>query len=475
MHSAKEPPLSIGGKKRKRRPERRACAAPPPPPRLISICDSKPVSSETKGKLKASRNRDAKVLPMCHQNLGIRHSARSASAPPRKIQQALDNHFAQKNESFLTIAEVEEEMSAEEEESPAPRQPDPAAASSAAVEDTLLDSPRLRHSPRYLRPDSTDPDENDSEEQRRAKASIREERLRGPPWVANIPSAKWAPTYLANPEPRPKQPHPDSLKVTLGTPPKAAPEVLTRRELAAQTIRYGTFEGVIVDPNVAGSAATARLPVVLLLQGSGGFWPKTKKKFGKDADINSLDIPLNCPKHCWYAYMQITGKNNRKLPDELMQFIRELHGMCKHEGNPIVAMGFSRGARWLEKIVRENSHYLEVAIIIAGYPENKDKVQNKSHAQELVKVKSTIVCMVHFISDFHCNTSIYPDWYGEFERASEPSVREIEDITSFNNFMLQGNHKDAEELWYNWHFAKVDDELNGWFEAMWEILESNQI
>ena len=248
-----------------------------------------------------------------------------------------------------------------------------------------------------------------------------------------------------------------------------------RRELAAQTIRYGTFEGVIVDPNVAGSAATARLPVVLLLQGSGGFWPKTKKKFGKDADINSLDIPLNCPKHCWYAYMQITGKNNRKLPDELMQFIRELHGMCKHEGNPIVAMGFSRGARWLEEIVRENSHYLEVAIIIAGYPENKDKVQNKSHAQELVKVKSTIVCMVHFISDFHCNTSIYPDWYGEFERASEPSVREIEDITSFNNFMLQGNHKDAEELWYNWHFAKVDDELNGWFEAMWENLESNQI
>ena len=192
-------------------------------------------------------------------------------------------------------------------------------------------------------------------------------------------------------------------------------------------------------------------------------------------EAGKIDVPFNCPYPCWYAYMQVVGNFRTRIPEEFIQFIKDLHVMCSHDQNPIVAAGVSRGGRWLEQIVREYSAYVDVAIIIAGYPENKDKVQNKSHAQELVKVKSTIVCMVHFISDFHCNTSIYPDWNVEFERASEPSVREIEDITSFNNFMLQGNHKDAEELWYNWHFAKVDDKLNSWFETVWKTLEPYQI
>ena len=172
--------------------------------------------------------------------------------------------------------------------------------------------------------------------------------------------------------------------------------------------------------------------------------------------------------------MQIPGDNKASLPKQLIAFIKELYGMCKHKGNPIVAMAFSRGARWLEQLVRENSHYLEVAIIIGGYPVSKDKVENKSHAKQLVNVKSTIVCMVHFIQDFHCNPLIYPAWYAEFIRASHPMVRAKERITNFENFMLQGNHDDAKNLWHNWDFDKYDDELNIWFETMWKILESSQ-
>ena len=99
-------------------------------------------------------------------------------------------------------------------------------------------------------------------------------------------------------------------------------------------------------------------------------------------------------------------------------------------------------------------------------------MKNQSHAKELVKVKGTIICMVHFLADEHCNVSKYPDWYAEFERASQPMVQVKENITSFSNFKLQGNHDDAKKLWYNWDF-KVDDKLGSWFEAMWFHLEAS--
>ena len=129
--------------------------------------------------------------------------------------------------------------------------------------------------------------------------------------------------------------------------------------------------------------------------------------------------------------------------------------------------------RWLYQLPARFRRF-GVAIIIAGYPENKDKLKNKSHAKELVKVKGTIICMVHFLADEHCNVSKYPDWYAEFERASQPMVQVKENITSFSNFKLQGNHDDAKKLWNNWDF-KVDDKLGSWFEAMWFHLEANQI
>jgi len=267
--------------------------------------------------------------------------------------------------------------------------------------------------------------------------------------------------------PMPRTPLPRTTRRACSAPPPPP-------RLVAQTKLYGEYWGVILDPQEAGSAAIAYLPVVLLLSGSGGFDNKTKRNYGKNVDTNSLDLPLNCGKPCWYAYMQIPGSHKGELPKELIAFNKDLYFMCKHKRNPIVALGFSRGARWGEQLVRENSRYLEVAILIGGYPENRDRMKNRSHAKELVNVKTTIVCMVHFLADEHCNVSKYPDWYAEFERASQPMVRDREDITSFTNFMLHGNHDDAKKLWYNWDFAKVDDKLGSWFEAMWFHLEANQ-
>ena len=51
-----------------------------------------------------------------------------------------------------------------------------------------------------------------------------------------------------------------------------------------------------------------------------------------------------------------------------------------------------------------------VAIIIAGYPETKKREDNVSVVRTLIAVKSTIVFMVHFAADVHCNNSNVHRW-----------------------------------------------------------------
>ena len=80
---------------------------------------------------------------------------------------------------------------------------------------------------------------------------------------------------------------------------------------------------------------------------------------------------MKCPYPCWYAYMDIPGNFKVKIPKEFILFLKDLHIRCSHNKNSIVAWGLSRGARWLEQLVREHSAYLDVAIIIAGYPPNQ--------------------------------------------------------------------------------------------------------
>ena len=193
------------------------------------------------------------------------------------------------------------------------------------------------------------------------------------------------------------------------------------------------------------------------------------------AEPGKLDMPFNCPKPCWYANMQVDGNHKVAVPQAFFQLIKDLHVMCSHNKNSIVAWGFSRGGRWLEEIVREYSVYLDVAIIIAGYPETKDKWQNASAAKELIAVNSTIVCMVHFAADYFCNVSIYPNWYAEFELASAARFDEQHGLTGFMNFMVPGTHDEAQKLFHDWNFAVVSTELNDWFEAIWYHLRKGQL
>ena len=217
---------------------------------------------------------------------------------------------------------------------------------------------------------------------------------------------------VASPAPAPQGPLPQQVPPPPALPPHTIqpppppPPPPTHGPLAAQTLKYGALQGVLVPPQ-APCADAASLPLVLVVSGAGGFAIKTRKRHGKN-EAGLLDLPFNCPKPCRYAYMQVEGNHKTRVPEAFILFIKDLHAMCSHNRNSIVAMGLSRGGRWLEEIVREYSDYLDAAIIIAGYPETKDKSQNASVAKELIAVNSTIVCMVHFAADEFCNASKYP-------------------------------------------------------------------
>ena len=89
--------------------------------------------------------------------------------------------------------------------------------------------------------------------------------------------------------------------------------------------------GVIVAPQ-APCVDAASLPLVLLVSGAGGFDNKTRKRHGKN-EAGSLDLPSNCPKPCWYAYMHVEGNYQTPVPPEFIQFIKDLHALCSLNKN----------------------------------------------------------------------------------------------------------------------------------------------
>ena len=120
----------------------------------------------------------------------------------------------------------------------------------------------------------------------------------------------------------------------------------------------------------------------------------------------------------------------------------------------------------MEELVREHSAYLDVAVIIAGYPETRGQWDNISVARELIAVKSTIVFMVHFAADELCNASFYPCWYAEFESA----MARQDHGTGFLSYMVRGGHDDAASLFCDWDFKRCPG-MADWFEVMWLQLQ----
>ena len=175
-------------------------------------------------------------------------------------------------------------------------------------------------------------------------------------------------------------------------------------------------------------------------------------------------LPLNCPKPCWYAYMQWEGGGwKQPLPLQLVQFVQFIK---KHaHGRAILGWGMSRGAKWLIELVREHAGLLDGAFMVAGYPQTKCRYQQAANARELIDTRNCAICMVHFDMDDCCGVSSFPHWHGEFNRHMADQHRQ----SSLISLYLPGSHRAANPIWMDWK-VETDPLLHEQFEIMWQKL-----
>ena len=130
----------------------------------------------------------------------------------------------------------------------------------------------------------------------------------------------------------------------------------------------------------------------------------------------------------------------------------------------VVKLRMSRGAKWVIELVREHA-LLNVAVIIAGYPQTRCQHDQVASAQELIAVRNCAICMVHMVADECCGVSCFPHWHAEFERHMADQNRK----SSLISLNLPGNHQAAYPIWLNWE-VQAHPVFNQWFEVVWQKL-----
>ena len=211
--------------------------------------------------------------------------------------------------------------------------------------------------------------------------------------------------------------------------------------LVQGSFKFGSDEGIIVAPHR--SADRQKAPIILLVPPTGGF---------------SSVLPTNCPRPCWYAYMQWTGGNWKlDMPDTFLQFVQFLRERA--EGRPIIGWGLSRGAKWLIELMQHHSGLLNGAVMWAGYPRHKGMYEEQASARELIAVQNCFICMVHYAADPCCGVHCYPYWHavlGSHMAATH----------NFVSLIMPGDHNAARKPWFTW----TGEAAEFAFKMMWEAL-----
>ena len=295
-----------------------------------------------------------------------------------------------------------------------------------------------------------------------------------PPPAANSVSIGGPPPPPAGPPPPPAGPPPPAANSVFsgGSPPAepapsdallpVPPLLMGPTELMSGEYRFDHFIGVIRAPPDGTDHEAA--PIVIIVPGSGGF-DRAKAKEG-----GHLQIPLCCPKPCWYAYMNFPGGDGgykQKLPRQLLDFIKMIHHLARSRA--IIGWGFSRGAKWLIELIRNQNHagLLHAAVMFAAYPQTKCQHEQQRCAHELIAIRSCAICLLHFSQDDSCGASRFPHWHDEFQRYMATRVAESAASTSsLLSLTPPGNHNDASLIWFAWQ-VQCNSVFHQWFEMIW--------
>ena len=218
----------------------------------------------------------------------------------------------------------------------------------------------------------------------------------------------------------------------------------------------------MADENVSRTA-----PVVVVLSGAGGFACGKKNGPGIRSCIHKAPFP------CWYAYCHIPGNAKLRLPDCVPFFLQKLGEICRQTRNKIILCGFSRGAAWVNDLVKEHATLWHVAVGIAGYPRTQDGDINFHEAREVMRVRRPVL-YVFYAEDDWCSAAQYPQWFAEFSVAmARPPGPEYGDCSeSFACFILPGTHNTGQRLWESMGFQATNHpQLVAYWTQLWGALQ----
>ena len=97
-----------------------------------------------------------------------------------------------------------------------------------------------------------------------------------------------------------------------------------------------------------------------------------------------------CTSEFWRTCADVPGHRKTPMPPSLPGAPCALRAMTRPRQNNIVLCGFSRGARWVDEVCRNDANLFDFAIAIAPYPQSKCEWNCRKTAREVMQVSRLI-------------------------------------------------------------------------------------
>ena len=107
----------------------------------------------------------------------------------------------------------------------------------------------------------------------------------------------------------------------------------------------------------------------------------------------------------------------------------------------VLASGFSRGAKWLLQVACRHAHLIDVALVLAGYPTNKEYSIQIAEAQAISNAPVP-VDIIQYQEDAFCSPALYPHWTKKLLALAGDGIN-----TRYK--VLRGGHDDAQDAFSN--------------------------
>ena len=146
----------------------------------------------------------------------------------------------------------------------------------------------------------------------------------------------------------------------------------------------------------------------------------------------------------WTAGSGCKKPSNRNVPKCIVEALRAVRRWAMQNHRAVLASGYSRGGKWLLQVACRHASLIDYALVLAGYPSNKDYSVQISEARAILEVPVP-VDIFQYQTDIYCKPALYPYWVQVLQNSNSINTRYK---------LMQGGHEAARE-----HFADTNQNM----------------